>query len=91
MRIYSDSEVAARREHHLRNASKVGLRRKVFRIDSLVPRSVLSSVCQSFVVWNQDVSRYFDGGCVPDSIGESPTEMTTRPPALPRGRKKWSN
>ena len=91
LRIYSDSEVAARREQHVRNTGKVGLRRKVFRIDSLVPRSVLSSVCQSFFVWNQDVSRYFDGGCVSDSSGESPTEMTARPPPSPRGRKNWSS
>lgn len=63
VRIYTNSEIAKRHSHHVRNVGKIGLRAKVFRVDGLLSRTVLSSLCQSFLVWNQDVCRYFKNGC----------------------------
>ena len=63
VRIYTDSEVSERHIHHVRNAGKIGLRVKVFRIDAPLSRTVLSSLCQAFFVWNRDVSDYFKEGC----------------------------
>ena len=63
MRIYSNSEVVARHAKHVRHAGKVGFREKVLRIDNLVARSVLSSICQAFFVWNEDVRQYFNVEC----------------------------
>ena len=71
VRIYSHSEVIERHKQHVRHAGKVGLRKKVLRIDELVPRAAFSSVCQAFFVWNHDVRRYFEDGCTPDSAGRT--------------------
>ena len=59
VRIYSNSEISKRHTQHVRNAGKIGFREKVLRIDDLVSREALSSVCQAFFVWNEDVRRYF--------------------------------
>ena len=63
VRIYSDSEISERHVLHVRNAGKIGLRAKVFRIDEPLSRTILSALCQAFFVWNRDVSDYFGGGC----------------------------
>ena len=63
VRIYTDSEISERHVHHVRNAGKVGLRAKVFRIDEPLSRTALSLLCQTFFVWNRDVSDYFKEGC----------------------------
>ena len=63
VRIYEHPEIVARHDRHVRHTGKAGLRKKVLRIDELVPRTAFSSVCQSFFVWNHDVRRYFEDGC----------------------------
>ena len=63
VRIYTNSEITERHAQHVRKAGKIGLRKKIFRVDDLVPRDVLSSLCQAFFVWNEDVCRYFAAGC----------------------------
>ena len=63
VRIYADSDIVKRHTQHVRNAGKLGLRAKVFRIDKPLSRTVLSSLCQTFFVWNRDVLDYFGGGC----------------------------
>lgn len=73
VRIYGRSEVAERHNTHVRQAGKVGLRRKVLRTDRHVSRSVLSLLCQAFFVWNEDVRRYFEAGCV-EPQPASPTD-----------------
>ena len=63
LRIYTNSEIIERHTQHVRKVGKIGLRQKVFRVDGAVSQDVLSSLCQAFFVWNEDVSRYFAAGC----------------------------
>ena len=66
VRIYSSDEWDIRREHHVRNAGKAGLRVKVFRVDHEITRDALSQICPQFFVWNYDVARYF-GTAIPEA------------------------
>ena len=59
LRIYGENEFADRRDQHVRDAGKAGIRLKVFRTDGDVPRESLSVVAQTFFVWNEDVKKYF--------------------------------
>ena len=67
VRIYRKSEVVERHNQHVRYAGKAGLREKILSIDDSVSREVLSLVCQTFFVWNKDVSRYFAVECAQGS------------------------
>ena len=67
LRLYNDLEITERHQRHVRHAGKAGFQRKVFRVDSRVPRSTLSALCQAFFVWNSDVTGYFRNGCVLES------------------------
>ena len=75
LRLYNDLEITERHQRHVRHAGKAGVRRKVLRVDSQVPRPTLSSLCQAFFVWNSDVTGYFRNGCVPDSAPD-PRELS---------------
>ena len=59
LRVYTVPELRARYLSHVRHAGKVGIRRKVFRVQGDVPRESLSVIAQSFFVWNKDVTQYF--------------------------------
>ena len=59
VRIYTTSEIIKRHDQHVRSAGKIGERIKVFRVDEPLARGVLSSLCLTFFVWNDDVCRYF--------------------------------
>lgn len=63
VRIYSHAEVTERHDAHVRHVGKIGLREKVLRVDTRVSRSALSSLCQAFFVWNEDVRRYLQVEC----------------------------
>ena len=68
VRIYGESELIERHNQHVRQAGKVGLREKVLRIDDSVSREVLSLLCQTFFVWNEDLIRYFAIECTRGSL-----------------------
>lgn len=59
LRIYTDEQLAARLQQHVRNAGKAGVRRKVFGIDIPVDRNAFSLIAQAFFVWNYDLACYF--------------------------------
>ena len=77
VRIYNHSEATERHNAHVRHVGKVGLREKVLRFDRRVSRSVLSSLCQAFFVWNEDVRRYFEIVCAAPQPA-SPTDCDPR-------------
>ena len=62
VRIYSPSELQDRHSKKLHEAGKMGLRKKVFAVDTPLSREVFSNVAQTFFVWNNDVIRYFQDG-----------------------------
>lgn len=66
LRLYTGRELRDRHEIHVRNAGKVGVREKVFRMDIAIPRESFSSIVQAFYVWNQDVGDYFTSTLVDD-------------------------
>ena len=59
LRIYTDEELKKRNECHVRKAGKIGRRKKVFRADGHISRNQFSLVAQAFMVWNDDLSKYF--------------------------------
>lgn len=59
LRIYTAAEIALRKDQHVRNAGKVGLREKVVRTDQAIPRHSFAAITQAFFIWNQDVAKYF--------------------------------
>lgn len=67
IRIYTDAEHTVRVTQHVRHASKIGKRVKVFRTDSPITTEGLSELCPAFFVWNYDVARYF-GMDIPPSM-----------------------
>jgi hypothetical protein len=64
VRVYDANELVARATSHVRNAGKVGIRVKVFRIDRAIEPDLMGDIVQAFFMWNYDVSRYF-GAPVP--------------------------
>jgi hypothetical protein len=48
-----------RHTKHVRNAGKMGLRKKVFKIDTPIAREAFSLIAQAFFVWNYDLTTYF--------------------------------
>jgi hypothetical protein len=67
IRLYSDAEHGVRVTQHVRHASKIGKRVKVFRAERPIASEALSELCPAFFVWNYDVARYF-GTDIPPSI-----------------------
>lgn len=59
LRIYTEAQLHERRNQHLRNAGKAGIRTKIFRIDQPIGRNTFSLIAQAFFVWNRDVVTYF--------------------------------
>jgi hypothetical protein len=59
LRIYTPEQLEDRQKGHLRNAGKVGLRRKIFRIDQPLDREAFSLITQAFFIWNDDIATYF--------------------------------
>jgi hypothetical protein len=59
LRIYTTEGLEQRHKVHLRTAGKMGLRRKIFRIDQPVDREAFSLVAQAFFIWNDDLAEYF--------------------------------
>ena len=59
LRIYTAEEFQRRRAAHLRKSGKVGIRRKIFRIDEPIDREKFSLIAQAFFVWNDELARYF--------------------------------
>lgn len=72
IRLFSDGEWGHRSSGHVHRTGKVGVRRKVFRIDSPMPPDQVSDLGATFFVWNYDVSHFF-GLRVPDRLrGHAP-------------------
>lgn len=67
IRLYTDAEHSVRVTQHVRHASKIGKRVKVFRADRPIATEALSELCPAFFVWNYDVARYF-GMDIPPSM-----------------------
>lgn len=65
IRLFSDGEWNQRTSNHVHRAGKVGIRRKVFRIDSPMSPDQVSDLGGTFFTWNYDVSHFF-GMDVPD-------------------------
>ncbi|MHB8541952.1 MAG: hypothetical protein ACYDCD_13590 [Candidatus Acidiferrales bacterium] len=59
LRIYTAQEIEIRREVHVRNSGKSGLRRKIFRTDLPINREAFSLIAQAFFIWNNDLAIYF--------------------------------
>ena len=59
VRIYTAQKIELRREVHVRNSGKSGLRRKIFRTDLPIDREAFSLIAQSFFIWNNDLAIYF--------------------------------
>jgi hypothetical protein len=59
LRIYTSEQLETRQREHLRRAGKLGLRRKIFRIDEPIGREAFSLIAQAFFVWNNDLTKYF--------------------------------
>lgn len=62
VRIYSPTQLQHRHRKKLHESGKIGLREKVFAVDSPLSREVFSVIAQTFFVWNDDVVRYFRDG-----------------------------
>jgi hypothetical protein len=58
LRFYTRAELHNRYGTHVRQAGKVGVRQKVFRMDAPIPRGAFSSIVQAFYVWNRDICDY---------------------------------
>jgi hypothetical protein len=74
LRIFERDELLARQKQHVQDAGKAGRRIKLFRIDDPISRECLADLAVAFLVWNDDISRYF--GPVRHARGsalESPT------------------
>ena len=69
IRIFDSVSLAHRSlsSSHVRNAGKVGTRRKVLRFDAPITTDHFSSLVSAFFVWNYDVARYF-GAEIPEDI-----------------------
>lgn len=61
LRFYSEDELAARGDEHLRKLSKVGVRIKLFRVDGEIDLEVWSGLVAGAFTGNNDVQRYFVG------------------------------
>jgi hypothetical protein len=59
LRIYTEEQIGARLCLHVRNAGKVGIRKKVFRTDAAIDRDAFSLIVQAFFIWNRDIVKYF--------------------------------
>lgn len=59
LRIYTAEEFRQRHESHLRKSGKIGVRRKIFRIDESINRDTFSLIAQAFFVWNDELAKYF--------------------------------
>jgi hypothetical protein len=59
LRIYTPEQLRTRHSKHLRNSGKMGLRRKIFRLDKPIDREAFSLIAQAFFVWNYDLATYF--------------------------------
>ena len=59
LRIYKPEELQARHSEQVRKSGKTGIREKVFRIDTPIPRDCFSLIAQAFFIWDQDVAKYF--------------------------------
>ena len=59
LRIYNAEQLETRHNEHLRKSGKIGVRRKIFRIDKAVDREAFSLIAQAFFIWNDDLARYF--------------------------------
>lgn len=59
LRIYTADELKTRQSKHVRNSGKMGLRRKIFRVNKSVDREAFSLIAQAFFVWNYDLATYF--------------------------------
>jgi hypothetical protein len=59
LRVFTIDEMTKRKDVHVRNGGKLGVREKVFRINRPISRDRFSAVTQAFYVWNEDIQRYF--------------------------------
>jgi hypothetical protein len=59
LRIYTAEQLRTRHGRHLRNSGKMGLRKKIFRIDKPMDREAFSRIAQAFFIWNYDLAAYF--------------------------------
>lgn len=59
LRIYTPEQLRMRHGKHLRNSGKMGLRKKIFRVDEPVAREAFSLIAQAFFIWNYDLATYF--------------------------------
>lgn len=59
LRIYTGEELKTRHSKHVRNSGKMGLRKKIFRINKPIDREAFSLIAQAFFVWNYDLNTYF--------------------------------
>lgn len=66
VRYYEHRELEERSGVHVRQAGKVGVRVKVFRIDASMAPDVVCQLAPTFFVWNWDVARYFGAPIHPD-------------------------
>lgn len=67
LRIYTAKQFEIRHTKHLRDSGKMGLPRKIFRIDTPIDREAFSLIAQAFFVWNEDLAQYF-GDTLPSGL-----------------------
>jgi hypothetical protein len=60
IRIYSQEELDRRKNEHVRNSGKSGVRVKVFQVDGNIQRENWCNLVAAFFVWNADLQKYFD-------------------------------
>jgi len=58
LRVFTQTECAKRVNSTIATIGKIGLRRKVFRIDRRCSKSEFGALAYSFFVWNTDVGQY---------------------------------
>lgn len=61
IRLYTNEELIYRQQFHVRNPEvrKIGIRKKIFQIDSMIDQYTFTQLVINFFVWNEDVQKYF--------------------------------
>jgi hypothetical protein len=62
IRIYNKQELEFRQKYHVRRSEvrKIAKRVKLFRIDEPISQELFMNLATNFMVWNQDVLKYFN-------------------------------